>query len=367
MRLLFFTIIITFYSIKSFAIDFEDAIFPELATSGRALAMGNAYLCKVDDASAAFYNPAGLGTVRYPHFHLSNFSIETNKGILGAATGGSVTSAFGNITKTTSLDGMRQLMLDHPGTLAHSRLHALPNFTSRYVSFGYLIAKRTRATVTDAVSATGFEFADRLDHGPYAAINLSLFGGIFKAGASAIMLNRKELATTADPTATLVVSPNSYYKGTAIISTFGTRITLPASFLPTFSATMHNGLKQKFTSAGSGAGAPTTIPTSIDGGVSITPQIGTATRLHFEANLKDITMAHAGISITRRLLLGMELDFGRVYFFRLGYGDGFGSTGLGVRTKKLEFDLTTYAVDTTASGYRGKEDRRFVLSMSSGF
>lgn len=367
MRLLFFTIIISFYSINSFAIGFEDAIFPELATSGRALAMGNAFLSKVDDASAAFYNPAGLGTVRYPHFHLSNFSIETNKGILGAATGGTATSALGNLTKTTSLDGMRQLLRTHPGTLAHSRLHALPNFTSRYVSFGYLIAKRTRAVVTDALSATGFEFADRLDHGPYAAMNISLFGGIIKAGASVIMLNRKELATTADPSATLVVSPNSYYKGTALITTFGGRVTLPAPMLPTFSATMHNGLKRPFSATAGSAGAPTTIPTSLDGGFSITPQIGTTTRIHLEADLKDITMANAGVSFTRRLLLGMELDFSRVYFFRIGYGDGFGSTGLGVRTKKLEFDLTTYAVDTTATGFRGKEDRRFVLSISSGF
>jgi hypothetical protein len=367
MRLLFFTIIISLYSIHSFAIGFEDAVFPELATSGRALAMGNAFLSKVDDASAAFYNPAGLGTVRYPHLHLSNFSIETNKGILSAATGGNITTAGANITKATSLDGMRQILAKSPGTFAHSRMHALPNFTSRYFSFGYLVAKRTRAVVTSTTSATGFEFADRLDHGPYGALNISLFGGIFKAGASMIMLNRKELATTADPAATLVVSPNSYYRGTAIITTFGTRITLPIDLLPTFSATLHNGLKKKFSSTGSGAGAPTTIASSLDGGFSITPQLGTATRLHLEADLKDIGGANPGVSLTRRLLLGMELDFSRVFFFRVGYGDGFGSGGLGARTKKLEFDLTTYAVDTTASGYRGHEDRRFVLSISSGF
>lgn len=366
MRFLFLTIIIFIYSVASFAIGFEDAVFPELATSGRALAMGNAYISKVDDASAAFYNPAGLGTVRYPHLHLSNFSIETNKGIMSAATGGNITTAFGNLSKVTSLEGMRQLLVKHPGTFSHSRLHALPNFTSRYVSFGYLFAKRTRAVVTSATSTTGLEFADRLDHGPYGALNISLFGGIFKAGASMILLNRKELTTIADPTATLVVSPNSYYKGSALITTFGTRLTLPIDLLPTFAATMHNGLKRPFTKTG-GAGAPTTIPTSIDGGFSITPQIGTATRIHLEADLKDITMANKGVSFTRRLLLGMELDFSRVFFFRLGYGDGFGSAGLGAKTKKLEFDLTTYAVDTTASGYRGNEDRRFVLSISSGF
>jgi hypothetical protein len=366
MRLLFITVIMHLFSYKAYAISFEDAVFPELATSGRALAMGNAFLCNVDDASAVFYNPAGLGSVRYPHLHFSNFSIETNKGAINTATGGTASNAFSNISKMMSVDGMRQLLLNSPGTIAHSRLHALPNFTSRYFSAGYLFAKRTRATVTDPVSATGFEFADRLDHGPYAALNLSLFGGVFKAGVSTILLNRKELSTTADPTATAVISPNSYYKGIGLITTFGARITFPIALLPTIAATMHNGLDQEFGSA-SGAGAPTKSPRSFDVGMSITPQIGTSTRVHLEANLKDITMQNSGVSFARRLLMGLELDFSRVFYFRLGYGDGFGSGGLGVRSKKLEFDLTTYAVDTSSSSFRGSEDRRFVLSISTGF
>ena len=86
------------------AIDFEDAVFPELATSGRALAMGNAFISKVDDASAAFYNPAGLGTVRYSHLHLSNFHIEVNKGLLSSGTGGAFSDATSNTTKMFSLD-----------------------------------------------------------------------------------------------------------------------------------------------------------------------------------------------------------------------------------------------------------------------
>ena len=328
--------------------------------------MGNAFLSKVDDASAVFYNPAGLGTVRYPHLHFSNFSIETNNGALNAATSGQISSAVGNITKLESLDGLRQILVLHPGTLAHSRLQALPNFTSRYFSFGYLFSKETRAVVNDATSSTGYEFADRLDHGPYAALNISLFGGIFKAGVSTIMLNRQELSTTADPNSSTVVSSNSYYKGSALITTFGGRVTFPVDLLPTFSMTMHNGLRQSFGSA-SGAGAPTTIPSSMDVGASITPQIGSGTRVHLEVDYKDLTYQFSNIAMTRRFLMGLELDFSRTFFFRLGYGDGFGSAGLGVRSPKLEFDLTTYAVDTSTAAYRGKEDRRFVLSISSGF
>lgn len=362
-HLIFFILLFTSFYAK--AISFEDAIFPELATSSRALAMGNAFIAKADDSSAAFYNPAGLGSVRYPHLHLSNFSFETNKGAIQSATGGTLTSAFSDLTKLESLDGMRTLLNKNAGNIAHFRMHALPNFTTRYFSMGYLYAKRIRAVVNSTTATNGFEFADRLDYGPYAALNFSLFGGIFKFGASGIWLTRKEISTTSDPQATLVLGPNSYSKGTAFVVTSGVKLVLPVTFLPTFAATMHNSLHKTF-SAG-GAGAPTTIPSSVDFGFSVTPQIGTATRVCMELDYKDFSGAYTGISATRRFLAGLEFDFSRTFFFRLGYGDGFGSAGLGVRSPKLEFDLTTYAVDTTSSAFRGKEDRRFVIGLSSGF
>ena len=158
-----FSLIFSLTISNAFAIDFEDAIFPEFATSGRALAMGNAFISKVDDASAAFYNPAGLGSVRYPHLHLSNFHLEVNKGFHAAGTGGAISDAASNATKMFSLAGTLDVLKTNVGALAHSRFHMLPNFTTRYLSFGYLLAKRTRAVVTDGASATGFEIADRLD------------------------------------------------------------------------------------------------------------------------------------------------------------------------------------------------------------
>ena len=365
MRKLLVLLTFSFFSQTSSAIDFEDAIFPELATSSRALAMGNAFISKVDDSSAVFYNPAGLGTVRYPHFHLSNIQLEVNKGLLSSGSGGAIGDALKNTTKMFSLDGTREVLNQHVGTIAHSRFHMLPNFTSRYFSFGYLVAKRTRAVVVDS-SATGFEFADRFDHGPYAALNISLFGGVFKAGLSTIFLNRKELLGTADPAATLTVSDSSYKKGNAFIATAGGKITLPIVFLPTFSATLHNAFDQEFKN-GRAAGVPDQIKPSVDVGFSITPQLGNSSRLHLEVNYKDLSKEFDNVSASRKILLGMELDFSRVFFIRAGYGDGYGSFGLGMRSRKVEFDITTYAVDSSTDKFRGEEDRRFALSISSGF
>ena len=352
-------------SFKVLAIDFEDGVFPELVTSARALAMGNAFIAKVDDASSVFYNPAGLGTVRFPHLHLSNFGLETNKGAIDAISGNSITDIFSNTPKMFTVDGMRKVLLNKPGAIAHTRLHALPNFTTRYFSLGYVLAKRTRGIITSTTSATGFEYADRFDHGPYAALNISLFGGIFKLGGSSVILNRKELISSGSSSTTVSSSTSSYNTGMAVITTLGSKITLPFTFLPTFALTVHNAFDKKFSS--SNAGSPAKIPRSYDFGFSITPQVGTASRIHLEIDYKDFGGAHTDVSVSRKILIGAELDFSRVFFFRIGYGDGFGSAGLGIKSRNLEFDLTSYAVDTTTSGIRGKEDRRFAIGLSSGF
>ncbi len=349
----------------SHSIEFSDAVFPELATSSRALAMGNAYLNKADDAAAAWYNPAGLGSVRGTRFHISNFHFESNKGWLNIATGGDAFDLFGNLTKGLSLDGTRELMVDSPGKIAHTRFHMLPNLTTRYFTIGYLYSKRTKATI-GLQSGAQFEYADRRDHGPYMGLNVSLFGGVLKLGASAVYLQRREAIGESDPNTTIELSDDQYAKGSALVITSGLRLTFPVAALPTFSATFHNSAQSSFSSI-RGTGAPSEIKNTIDLGFSLTPQIGNSTRVHFEVNYKDISSKYPDVSSTRRILAGMEIDVARLFFFRLGYGDGFGSGGIGIRTKKIKMDLTTYAVDTTSNEFRGEEDRRFVLGLSTGF
>ncbi len=85
-----------------------------------------------------------------------------------------------------------------------------------------------------------------------------------------------------------------------------------------------------------------------------------------EANLKDIGDSY-NTDAKRRAALGMELDFNRRLFLRVGTGDGWGSGGIGVRSSAFIMDLTTYAVDRSLDGFREQEDRRWVISLSSGF
>lgn len=346
------------------ALDFEDAAFPELVTSSRALAMGNAYLCKVDDAWSAFYNPAGLGTVRKPQLHLFNLHVEASSGLLDAIGDGTAIEMPGKYVKTFDPDEMRTVLAENQGKLAHSRFNLFPNFTIRGLTLGYLYSQRNRAIINDD-AANQFEIAERKDHGPVMALNASFLGGIFKVGASAVYLTRAQLYKSFGPSAPVTITDADKRFGKSLQLTAGAKLTLPAEFLPTFSVVLRNATDSDFGHAEKG-GVPDSIPQTIDVGFSITPQISKSSRVHMEVNLRDLGDEY-DTDATRRAGLGVELDFNRRIFLRAGYGDGWGSGGLGLRSRTFALDLTTYAIDRSLEGLREEEDRRWVFSLSSGF
>lgn len=365
MRFILFLTILCLSSTKVLAITFEDGIFPELNTSARGLAMGNAYINKVDDSHSAFYNPAGLGSVRESHFHLTNFHVETNadfNDVIGSGNGADQIAKKAG--KTYSMDGLRQLLVDNKGKILHARAHTFPNLTFKYFSMGYLVSKRTRAALDDTAGAQ-LEYADRFDHGPVTSFNASVWGGVFKLGASVMYLSRSELLGTANPNTTLEIGGDQYNKGSMLLVNSGSKLTLPVAFLPTFGAVLRNCTSSGFSHSG-GPGEVEKIKQTIDLGFSLTPQLGKRSRVHLEYNFKDAANKYNNPG-SRRSMFGIEIDFSRIFFVRGGYGDGFGSGGIGLKTSILEVDITTYAVDTSTATYKGREDRRYAFSMSAGF
>lgn len=345
-------------------LDFEDHAFPEFVTSARALAMGNAFINKVDDSWSAFYNPAGLGSVRRPMFHLGNIHLEVSDGLMDVVAGGPALNIPSKFISSFDADQLRSDLAEDQGKIAHSRFNIFPNFTVRGLTLGYLYTQRNRAVINND-TANEFEIAERKDQGPVMSLNGSFLGGVFKVGASALYLSRNELNKSFGPSDPVSISGSDYKSGKSLQLTVGSRLTLPLSMLPTFSAVLRNATNNDYEGVGSG-GAPDNIKQTIDLAFSITPQIAKSSRLHVEFDLKDSTNQY-DTDIKRRMAAGLEWDFRRSVFIRLGWGDGWGSGGIGVRSRTFIFDLTTYAVDQSQDGFRETEDRRWALSISSGF
>lgn len=363
---MFILITLIFLSAKNaFALlPFDDATSPELITSARALAMGNAYMSKADDGWAAFYNPAGLGTARGLKVHLMNLHIESNTGFLNITGQGGIQDSIGKYSEAFQPTALRQLHVDDPGNLSHARLNLFPNITYRGFTLGYMYSQQNRSRLKSV--SDSFEIAERIDSGPVFALSTSLFGGILKFGASATYLTRRQLQKDFAANEAVSIDKEVDYTGgsmTHIVA--GTRITLPFKFLPTFSAVLRNSSNTQWDSP-SFSGTPDRIPQTVDYGFSITPNLGRTFRMHIEVNIKDAGDRYTDVSAYRKLMAGIEFDYMRAMFVRFGYGDGWGSAGIGVRNDKFMFDLTTYAQEASDDGTREDEDRRFILSISSG-
>lgn len=325
--------------------------------------MGNAFTSAVNDAMAAFYNPGGLGSIRRGHFHLSNLHLEFNKDWLDIGTEGKIIDIPGNFINVFSLNGIRELLLENKGMTAYNRFSFVPNFTNRVFSIGYLYNQQVKGRIKK--DTTTFEFADRLDHGPFGTINFSFNGGILKFGVTGIYLTRTELMDDVDANSELNLNTDNYKTGSHIMYIAGGRLTLPIAMLPTLSVTVHNAFDKRF--EGDKAEGISQIERNTVVGLSITPRIGNRTTLHLEVDFRDASNQYDEIELSRKISLGGEIGFYNTLFVRFGYSDGFGSFGLGVKSKRLEFDLTSYAIDKTASEFRGQEDRRFAMSISQGF
>jgi len=351
-----------FLSSNSFAIGFEDMVFGELVPTARAYGLGNAYINKVDDAWASFYNPAGLGTVRAASFHLGNFHLEGNKGSLDVL-GGPASEYPDKISDLLDVADTYNLLLDRPGTLIQNRGAIYPNLTMRYLSIGYMYSVQRRATLETITSP--YEYAFRRDHGPVLSTNISLMGGILKFGASAVYVNRKELIKDFPSGSQISINDSDYKNGDMLYVTGAAKLSLPMFAMPSLSLVVRNTSADDF--SGDVSSRPDRIKQQVDMAFSFTPQIGTMSRVHMEVVYRDLHRAYSEIDSKRRVAAGIEIDYARSFFVRFGYGDSYGSFGLGIRSRSVIVDLASYAVDTTNGSWRGKEDRRFAMTLSSGF
>lgn len=355
---------------------FEDETFPELITAPRAQATGNAFLTRSDDTSAPFYNPAGLGSVRWVRVHPVSAYGESNYGLTTARTEEWGNDPYENSKQSLTFEGLRRIARENRGAVLTNRSQANPNITLKYISGGYFYSRRTMAWLSTRGELddplTKMYVAFREDHGAYGAISIPLFSGIVKFGAAVFRVNRKEIfgKISVDQRITQVQEHLVKLGSTTIINAGG-RLTLPFKFLPSIAATMHNTSDNNFKEAHGDDKwgerfKPAPIRQQLDLGASLSPQVGKRVRFHFEFNFKDAAKKH-DVDADRRMIGGIEMDVARVFYLRAGYGHRNFTGGIGVKTRFLELELATYGVDVDTPDQINYSDRRFSGMIAMGF
>ena len=354
--------LIIFFPVISFGqLTFNDTLIPELIVSGRSMALGNAFSARVDDSLSGFLNPAGLGTVRKLELRLSDLYFDNDEDLISMTNDDNL---FENLLGAVSIDGTRQLMLEFNKPLAFSRFNFVPNLVTRYFSVGYFYSQQTYMTIPPDSASPTFSYIYRQDQGVYLGFNISLFGGVFKLGFTGLYLSRKELSGSAPADEAVVIDDDDYNRGKGYFGIGGFKFTYPVDWLPTFSASYQNLGNRPFENYGAAAVNP--YPPNLTFAFSVSPQVGKQLRIHFEGDYVDALRENTSLEDIDRLQLGIEFEYDRSGFLRVGYLDGYFSGGLGFTWPRLTINLSTYGVTATVAPGQNLEDRRYVLSISYG-
>ncbi len=324
------------------------------------MALGNAFSARVDDSMSAFYNPAGLGTVRKFELRLSDLYFDNDADMLSMVDSDNF---WENLVGELSIDGTRQLMVEQSKNLAYSRFNFMPNIVTRYFTTGYFYSQRSYMGIAESASPT-FQYTYRQDQGAFLGFNISLLGGVIKLGLTGLYVWRKELDGTSPENQTIIIEDDDFNRGQGYFGIAGFKFTFPTDWLPTLSASYQNIAEGTFDNYGAAPVSP--YPTNLTVAFSMSPQVGRQTRLHIEADYVDALGKNLEVDDIDRIEASMELEYDRFSFLRVGWLDGYISGGFGFNWPHLNINLSTYGVKATLAPGQVEEDRRYVLSLSFG-
>lgn len=335
----------------------EDLIPGSRYTSGRAAAMGDAFLPLGDDPAAGlFYNPAVLGKVRRLVFEPINLSGYMNMGYLGYPNSDAL--------KVTDLRSYAQNLTLHPDNAVGVGGAFLPCVGFSGISFGILTQSHLLAQSNDDGSISYRSLYQII---PSAGIGFQLFDNFIRFGYSLQWVNEAVGANTVSPE----IDPSelgynvNLSQGSAFSHNFGLAITFPVRSLPAINVVVRNAFDTHYSPysivsfTNSSIGVPATEPMTVDASFSLQPRLGVGVTSNIVFEDRDITN-RSGADFIAHLSIGAELNFKNRLFLRGGYGSGYPSAGLGLKRTATEASITWYTEELGAR-YMSQGDTRLLF------
>lgn len=307
--------------------------------SGRGAALGDAYIGFADTVSdALFYNPAGLGRVKDLTFEPINLQLQANSRL---------SSAIGpDLLKIQTLESYESSLRKNPHSNPGAGFALLPAVGFRGFGLGLLYQSRLMAE-TDG---TNVRYRSVYQLIPTAGFGVRLASGVLRLGYSLQWVNQ----ASGDRTVAVGSRPMGWSQGLAEGSGFshnlGLALSLPYIFQPSINVVARNvaGLRLKgSTLMGLAKNASGTIPKeemSMDASVGFLYKLGAGWSLGTQFVYRDALNS----SDTRALAhaaLGLEFSAKDHFFLRGGFGSGYPTAGLGVRTSRSEVNFAWFSED----------------------
>lgn len=327
----------------------------------RAQGMGGAGVATVNDESALFINPAGLGKLRGGYFALVNPEIEMNFDTVAG-----IGANYSAITAFMNPQAMHDLAVRNPNRNIHAAFQLLPAFVTTNFGFGVLAKFASDAEYNPTTNTVSHNYIN--DYAAALAYCFRLLEGRIKIGVSGKLVNRIQYTQTVTGGSTINLA-TSAREGTGAGWDLGVIFTMPWTWLPTLAIVAHDVGNTKF-NLGNGYFYPTGNKPpdqyqSIDAAIAVFPYDGKTTRTSFTIEWRDAQNPESQ-DIYRRIHAGFEVNFADFLFLRAGMNQRYYTAGLELAFDRQQLQLATYGEEIgTYPSFR--EDRRFIFNYSFRF
>jgi len=322
--------------------------------SARGAALGDAYIGLADGVGdSLFYNPAGIGRINGATFEPLNAQMGAND---------KLASGFGtDFYKFQDLNSYKSNLDKNRGTNPGGSFALLPAFGFRGFAIGALYQSRLMAESngTDVRYRTVYQFI------PAAGFGLRLASGVLRIGYVLQYVNQASGDVTRAQTSTLGWS-DGISEGKGFSHNLGMAVTLPYMYTPSINVVARNigGLSLIGNPMVVSAKNPSTTAiaaekTSLDASVGVTTKIAAGWSLATQLAYRD-ALNSSSTAMLDHAAVGLEFTAMDRVFLRAGFGSGYPSAGLGLRTDRAEVNFAWYS-ENLGDGTKHVRDMRYMF------
>jgi hypothetical protein len=336
--------------------------YPRLYRGVRPLGMGDAFTAVADDENALFYNPAGLAKMSSFQIGIVNPLVEASEKSIDLVQD----AGDANLDDTGEVV---DLLKKYIGEHQHLRASLFPYVGFNVASVGVMVGGLGQATVDADIRNPVWPEANVdmvMDYGALGGFGLKLPLTGLSAGAAVKFLQRESLSeiyTAPDIAAEDFEDrlDDDLKSGSGFSADIGVMYEMGfIPFIDTTAALVVQNVPEM------DMGDAEDIDTQVNLGLSIGKSFS-AFSFVGALDYKDITGAiEEDDDIAKRIHVGAELRFLKVFAIRAGLNQQYFSAGATLDLWVLRFDFATYSEEIGA--YAGqREDRRYVGQITIGW
>ncbi|MCC6278050.1 MAG: hypothetical protein IT289_09065 [Oligoflexia bacterium] len=325
----------------------------------RSQAMGGAGIGIVNDESALWINPAGLGKIRGPYFALVNAELEANYDTNVAISG--------NLTSGLTLQGLLNMARQNPQKPLHLKIQTLPTFITTNFAIGAYANYTADGEYNPTTNIFQLDYTN--DYALGIGYCLRLWEGRIKIAATGKLINRVYVSQPVNGAMTNLEASTFASEGTGAGWDGALMLSAPVAWLPSVTAVAHDIGKTKF-NLGSGyffkpATRPPDINQSIDVALSVFPILSNKVRSSFTVEYRDVQNQERQ-DIYRRIHAGAEFNINDTFYLRGGMNQRYYTAGIELAILRQQIQVSTYGEEIGV--YPNiREDRRFIVQYGLRF